>query len=159
MGRPPKPTALKAIEGGRGHRTKAEKAKEANEPRPPRDCPACPSWLDARAKRKWASLCGVLNEMGVLTLVDGDYLACYCDAYSRLLRYTAFLRKNGDTTTSPKGYVLQAPEVAMRNRAIDDLKKYGSELGIGASSRTKIEVKKPDGAQSPLEEIRQRTRR
>lgn len=158
-GRPPKPTALKALEGGRGHRTKAEKSKEANEPRPPRGCPTQPTWLDAGARRKWQSLCDTLSDMGVLTAVDGDVLACYCDAYSRLVRFTTFLRKNGDVTTSPNGYSMPAPEVALRNRAIDDLKKWGAELGIGAASRTKIEVRNPDAGASPLDKIRQRTRR
>ena len=167
-GRPPKPTALKALEGGRGHRTKAEKAKAEREPKPPRDCPNPPPWLDAAAKRKWRSLADELNTMGVLTSVDGDVLACYCDAYSRLVCYTQFLREHGDTNeyskTDESGepfglYVQVRPEVALRNRAVDDLKKWGAELGIGAAARTKIEVKPKDAGPSTLEKVRQRTRR
>jgi len=90
--------------------------------------------------------------MGVLTEVDADVLACYCDAYSRLLRYTDYLRKYGDTNEyqkrdkdgDPYGcYVQVRPEVALRNRAVDDLKKWGAELGIGAAARSRIDVEKP----------------
>lgn len=154
----PKPTALKALEGGRGHRTKAELAKRENEPRPPRDCPPVPPWLDAGAKRKWRALCDVLHEMGVLTAIDGDVLACYCQAYSDHERLTRFLRENGETVKG-QGRAMAAPQVGMRDRAREDMRKFGAELGIGAASRTKIEVRKPDAAASPLDKVRRQTRR
>jgi len=155
----PKPTALKALEGGRGHRTKAEKAKSDREPKPPRDCPAAPTWLDAAAKRKWRQLADTLNETGVLTLIDGDVLALYCQAYADHERLTKYLRKKGEVSVAPSGYEMPRPEVALRNRARDDMRKFGAELGIGAASRTKIEVKPKDAGPSPLEAVRQRTRR
>ena len=155
----PKPSALKAIEGGRGHRTKAEKSREARQPLPPRDCPSPPSWLDAAAKRKWAKLADTLNEIGVLTTIDGDVLALYCQAYSDHERLTRLLRDTGETAKSPSGYMMPRPEVAMRNRARDDMRKFGAELGIGAASRTKIDTKPKDAGPSALEAVRQRTRR
>ena len=154
-----KPTALKVIEGDRGHATKAEKSRQDREPAPPRDCPTAPPWLDAAAKRKWRELCDTLNTMGVLTAIDGDVLAVYCQAYADHARLVRYLRDRGETTVSPQGYEMPRPEVSMRNRARDDLRKFGPELGIGAASRTKIEVKKPDAGTSPLEKARQRTRR
>ena len=147
-GRPPKPTVLKALEGGRGHRTKAELSKRDREPKPSKDAPMMPSWLDASAKRKWKALIEHLNDIGVLTAVDGDVLACYCDAYSRKSRLTRFLRLHGEVEDGkPRA------ECALRDRADDQLKKWGAELGIGAASRTKIEVKKADDGPNPLEEI------
>ena len=142
------------LEGNRGKRP-----PKHDEPKPPRDCPEPPPWLDAAAKRKWAALADTLNEMGVLTGIDGDHLAVYCQAYADHERLTRYLRKNGEVTVSPKGYAMPRPEIALRNRARDDLRKAGAELGIGAASRTKIEVKKPDARQTALEEVRQRTRR
>jgi len=155
----PKPTALKALEGGRGHRTKAEKAKAEREPKPPRDCPTAPAWLDSGAKRRWRALCDTLNEMGVLTAVDGDVLAVYCQAYSDHERLTRYLRTEGETTVSPTGYEMPRPEVSLRNRARDDMRKCGAELGIGAVARTKAEVKEKYAGPTALEKVRQRTRR
>ena len=159
MGRTPKPTALKAFEGGRSHLTKAEIAKQDNEPRPPNDCPSAPSWLDAGARRKWRELCDILNVMGVVTSIDGDVLAIYCQAYADHERLVRYLRKNGEVTESPQGYAMPRPEVSLRNRARDDLRKAGAELGIGAASRAKIEVKRPNGVASPLSRIRKTTQR
>jgi P27 family predicted phage terminase small subunit len=55
-----------------------------------------------------------------------------------------FLNEHGLTVDAPSGYVQQRPEVSIRNKAWDRVAKFGSELGIGAASRSRIEVKQND---------------
>lgn len=156
----PKPTALKVLEGERGHRTKTEKQKRQNEPKPRPILPDPPPYLGKLAKVRWKELIPELDYAGVLTRVDGDILAGYCQAYEDICVLTADIAENGRTyEVGTNGAQSARPEVAMLNRAKDDLRKFGAELGIGAASRTKVEVRKPDAAKSPLQEVREATRR
>jgi phage terminase small subunit len=50
-GRPPKPTALKVLEGNPGKRPLNQ-----NEPKPEKKAPNCPSWLLPDAKKEWRRL-------------------------------------------------------------------------------------------------------
>ena len=140
-GRPRKPTALKVLEGeSRPSRV------NRNEPRPRPIRPDCPDFLNEQAKSIWFALIDELDAMGVVTRVDESTLAGYCSAYEEAQTLDRFLNEHGLTVTAPSGYVQQRPEVAIRNKAWDRVAKFGSELGIGAASRSRIEVKKPDGS-------------
>ena len=81
-GRPPKPTAIKALAGNPGKRP-----LNNNEPKPS-GIPSCPTFLDAAAKKEWKRISKELIEIGILTSVDRSILASYCDAYSRWAQAT-----------------------------------------------------------------------
>ena len=136
----PKPTNLKVLQGNPGH----QKLKKAEpQPRPIR--PDCPKFLNAKARAIWHGIIEELDYMGVVTRVDESTLAAYCAAYEEAQRLDVFLNKEGLTVTSAQsGYIQQRPEVAIRNKAWDRVAKFGPELGIGAASRTRIEVKGQD---------------
>ena len=136
----PKPTALKVLEGNRGKR---KLPKSEPKPRPIR--PDCPVSLNESARNLWDDYVDRLEALGTVTEVDQSHLAAFCVAYEQALRYTAFLDEHGETVTHEKtGYIQQRPEVAMANKAWDRVAKFGAELGIGAASRSRIEVKKQD---------------
>lgn len=78
MGRPPKPTHLKVLEGNPGKR-----ALNKNEPRPQAKIPSCPKHLDKEAKVEWKRISKQLLLLGLLTEVDRAALAAYCQAWSR----------------------------------------------------------------------------
>jgi P27 family predicted phage terminase small subunit len=144
-GRPPKPTALKLLEGNRGKR-----AIPKAEPKPRPIRPDCPSWLPELARKRWSELAPELEMSGVLTIVDGDVLSAYCWAYSETLRLVESLEEEGRTLS---GGSKARPEVYMLHHALDIMHKCGMELGIGAASRTKITLKEPDADKSPLERV------
>lgn len=77
-GRPPKPTAVKELEGNPGKRP-----LNKNEPKPKQIAPKCPSWLEPDAKKEWRRLSKELETMGLLTQVDMAAFAGYCQAYAR----------------------------------------------------------------------------
>ena len=151
----PKPTALKILQGNPGH----QKLK-AHEPKPRPILPDPPPYLSETARKRWNELVPELDYSGVLTRIDGDVLAGYCMAYADIVTLTKLIARRGRVyTVGTNGAVSARPEVAMLNRAKDDIRKFGAELGIGAASRTKVEVRKPDAGKTPLEAVREATQR
>jgi P27 family predicted phage terminase small subunit len=135
----PIPTKLKLLRGNPGHQ-RVNKA----EPQPRPIAPDCPKFLNAKARRIWRDIVDDLELMGVLTTVDESTLAAYCSAYGEAQTLDAYLSRHGLTNVAPSGYEQQRPEVSIRNKAWDRVAKFGAELGIGAASRSRIEVKKHD---------------
>jgi P27 family predicted phage terminase small subunit len=88
-----------------------------------------------------------------LTAIDGDVLAGYCYAVAQVQALTADIAERGATIETQSGYQTPRPEVAMLNHAFDSLRKFGAELGIGAASRSKIDVRPPDDEENPLDQI------
>lgn len=146
-GRPRKPTALRVLEGNRGKR-----ALPRNEPQPRPICPDIPEYLSGHGVAKWNEQAPRLESTGVLTEVDGDVLGMYCYAYERFMRADEEL-STGRETSNAAGSPIMSPWVSEQNTAVSDMKKYGAELGLGAVSRTHIEVKKQDEDKSPLRDI------
>jgi P27 family predicted phage terminase small subunit len=146
---------LKLLEGNAGKRPLPK-----NEPHPRPVLPDAPPYLGEIARVRWDELLPELDYSGVLTRVDGDVFACYCEAYESVVVLSAFIRETGRTyQLGDKGAVAPYPEVAMLARAKDDLRRFGAELGIGAASRTKIETRKPNAGKSTLTLVREKTRR
>lgn len=148
-GRPRKPTSLKLIEG-----TSNPGRIPKNEPKPAPVKPRIPGYLRGEGKKHWNELAPKLERLGILTEVDGDTLGTYCDAYHRWREAEVHIRRDGSVIAMGRdGYLAPNPWISIRNRALDDMRRLAPELGIGAASRSRIEVKKADGAENPLEEI------
>ena len=147
-GRPPKPTALKAISGNPGKRP-----LNNNEPKPS-GIPSCPAFLDSSAKKEWKRVSKELIEIGILTSVDRSILASYCDAYSRWAQATEELNelrkakgKSVLVVGTKTGYPMQNPLIGIINTAADQMRKFGAELGLSPSSRTRLSVDQPSKEQ------------
>ena len=138
-GRKPKPTAVKELAGNPGKRK-----LNRSEPKPS-GIPTCPSCLDATAKREWTRISRELIAVGLLTSVDRAMLASYCDAYSRWHEATAELnelrRSKGKSVLvvgTKTGYPMQNPLIGIINTSADQMQKFGAELGLSPSSRTRL---------------------
>ena len=79
----PKPTRLRVLHGGHPERV------NRNEPQPAPLPVTEPGYLSAVAAAKWRELAPHLEHMGVLTAVDVDLLAAYCECYARWRRVAA----------------------------------------------------------------------
>ena len=139
MGRPRKPTALKLVEG----ETRPSRIGKL-EPHPRPILPDSPTFLNKAARNIWNELLPELEYMGTLTAADQATFAGFCRAYELAQRTSRYLDRNGLTMTAPSGYSQARPEVSICNKAWDAVAKFGSELGIGAASRSRIEVRKRD---------------
>jgi P27 family predicted phage terminase small subunit len=103
-GRPPKPSALKELEGNRGRR-------ELTPDLPLAGTPDCPEMLDAVGAEHFERIKTELVAVGVVKRLDGEAMAMLCEAWSdfwmaseamrtadnveeskeaRMLKYTAF---------------------------------------------------------------------
>ncbi len=139
-GPPPKPTALKLLQGNPGKR-----AINAREPKPRGAIARCPDWLDEEGKACWKRLIPELKRMGVITCVDVDALCNYCDSWSRWKRAVLFLQKNGDVYTikNPDGtakFIAQLPQVAIARNLLAALLGFQREFGMTPASRSRIVV-------------------
>lgn len=139
VGRKPKPTSAKELAGNPGKRK-----LNRSEPKPS-GIPTCPSCLDSAAKREWTRISRELIAVGLLTAVDRAMLASYCDAYSRWSEATAELnelrRTKGKSVLvvgTKTGYPMQNPLIGIINTAADQMRKFGAELGLSPSSRTRL---------------------
>ncbi|MBV1819989.1 phage terminase small subunit P27 family [Clostridium cochlearium] len=134
-GRKPKPTALKVLEGNPGKRP-----LNIDEPKPKKKAPRCPSWLEPVAKKEWRRMSKTLEQIGVLTQVDGAAFAGYCQAYARWREAEEFLTKHGTIFKTPSGYIQQVPQVSIAQTYLKIMKDFCLEFGLTPSARTRIKA-------------------
>jgi len=103
--------------------------------------PTCPSDLDAATKKKWRELVKLLAETGMLRKVDRDVLALYCTAYSRWREAEKFVAKLGHLIKGSNGGFYLNPSLAVANRAMEQMRKFGKLLGLDPASRKALGMK------------------
>ena len=140
-GRPPKPTALKLVQGNPGRRP-----IEKGETTPEVGIPDCPAHLTADAKTEWDRITPLLFRYRLVTNIDTASLALYCQAYGRWQeaerKIAEMKEKGGDglLIKAPSGYPIQNPYLAIANRAMEDCYKYLQQFGLSPSARTRVTV-------------------
>ena len=136
-GRKPKPTKLKLLTGNPGKRP-----LNVREPKPAAGIPPCPAWLDVEAKARWAILAPELATLGLLTMIDGDALAAYCQAWAEFRIATEVLQKEGRVFFWKKsGYRAPHPAVAQQRSAWQAIKAFAALFGLEPSSRSRLDPK------------------
>jgi P27 family predicted phage terminase small subunit len=121
---------LKVVPGNPGKRKVNNRA-----PRPDRGVPRRPGWLSPAAKAKFRQLARLLVKLGVLTALDGDALAAYCQALAELREATMALDRDGRTFIDEKGNVRPHPAFAQQQQAL-------RAAGVGGRAR-------PDAGEPP----------
>lgn len=146
-----KPTNLKVLEGMRKDRINTE------EPRPKPVSPKCPSFLPPEAKRIWKKLAAPLEQLGLLTEIDGATLAAFCAAYARWEVAEKMLKdKDGghqEVIETTNGNKVQNPYVGIAHTAMKIMLQYGRELGLSPSARSSLSISKLTGEEDPMEKL------
>ena len=122
---------------------KARGSKLANEResvKPQTGSLRCPHWLDAEAKRMWAALLPELQRLGLMTVLDGNALAAYCQAYAEFKLATETLKREGRVFETGNGYKVAHPAVAQQTRAFQTMERFGNHFGLSPSSRASLNV-------------------
>jgi len=150
-GPPPQPTALRLLKGNPGKRR-----INTREPRPPTTTPSCPRWLCPEAKRAWREIVPVLKAMRILTRIDRDALAAYCQSYARWKAAEEFLSQHGEVypIRDERGnvrYMQPFPQVFIARSQLQILRSYQQEFGMTPSARTRVQVI-PSLVRDPVEE-------
>jgi P27 family predicted phage terminase small subunit len=146
-GRPPKPAALRILEGNRGHRPIPETVKVESDL-----LPTPPEFLHAYALEEWNRLANQLYLIGVLTEIDEKTFAAYCQAFARWrvceerlkLDAAADPAYGGIMLKTKSGNYIQNPMLSAANAAYRDMCKLAALFGLTPSARSQI--KKKDGS-------------
>ena len=139
-GRKPKPTQLKLIAGKPGHRplNDAEPQPGAIE-----ETPTPPSHLSGEARAEWARTFPTLARNKMISEVDLNAFAAYCQAYGRWVVAESMVAKQGDVLISPSGFPIQNPYLAVANKAMEQMHKREVEFGMTPSSRSRVSSTPP----------------
>jgi P27 family predicted phage terminase small subunit len=102
-------------------------------PEAPEGTPTCPSWIDEEAKAAWKQLVPKLEAMRVLTKVDRNSLARYCQLWSRWKKAELFIQKHGDTylLKDDRGkikYLMQFPQISITHKLAAQLTRLEQEF-------------------------------
>ena len=145
-GRKPKPTAIKELNGNPGRRPLND-----SEPQMAVGGLSCPRHLNDLAKKEWHRVIRDLREAGVVARVDRSALEAYCMAYARWLQAEEKVELEGITVTGAKGGVIKNPAVTVAAQMLTLMHKFMAELGMTPSSRSRLQVKPPDGKKTLAE--------
>lgn len=98
----------------------------------------CPEWLGPVAKSKWSEVLRAMQESNVIMQsVDSDFLAMYCQAFQDLSDAIYELEEHGYTVMADSGAEYPSPAVARKNKAIDNIRRFGIELNLSPKRRAK----------------------
>jgi len=129
----PKPTRLRVLHGGHPERINRD------EPQPAKLPVETPDFLSELAERKWDALAPHLEAMGVLTAVDVDLLAAYCESYARWRRVVTMAAKSPPVfNRGEEGEMLlvRNPLWAQVRDATSELRVLAREFGFTPSARS-----------------------
>lgn len=134
-GRKPHPDRLPviALAEGADPGAVAERALVVTEP----FCPE-PVRENPDALAVWRRTVPELIKAGLVTPIFEGMLAAYCLVFARWTEAERELRKTSMLVKSPSGYPLQNPWLAIANRAIEQMRQLGSDLGLSAAALTRI---------------------
>jgi len=156
MGRRPKPTAQRKLEGNPGRRP-----LNPDEPTAVAGLPPCPAHLHGEARLIWKRLGKQLLAEKRIALVYEGAFALYCSAWGRYVKAEKAMAKkrSGEVVKAPSGYLVQSPWLAISNRAQQQMMKAIGELGISPTSQSKVSKVTHGATVSRFEEFLQRTRK
>ncbi len=144
----PKPTFLRVLNGNPSRRPLNE-----NEPKPKKEMPSCPGHLNKEAKKEWKRISKKLFNLGLLTEIDGQALALYCQAWANWKDACEHIEKTGMIIRASKNnYPILNPYLSIANKAFDQMRMLLSEFGMTPASRSRVGVQ-PKVKKDDLEEM------
>lgn len=96
-GRHSKPAVVHLLTGNRSKKNAAELLNEVQNPLLPVEAPDAPDWLDADARTEWDRVTPDLIKLGLISRLDRQALAQYCEAVSDYRRWTLRIQRLNDS--------------------------------------------------------------
>ena len=146
----PTPTAILSMRGS------ARAAGRGDEVQGPPGSPDPPGWLSESATDVWHELVPMLMQMGVLSKVDGNALARYCEIWIRWRRAAEFLASVPSefyevrTLASGKKELKPLPMVAIADTLSTQLLRLEQQFGMTPSARVGLEVTAPPASEEGM---------
>jgi P27 family predicted phage terminase small subunit len=139
----PTPTHLKLIRGNPGQR-----ALNKREPMPalPARPPKPPSFLTGYAREEWDRIVVEAFHLKLVTALDLNPLAAYCDAYERWRTAKETIAAMGERDPVTHGFIVKTqsggaapnPFVLIAQNAARDMVRFASEFGLTPAARSRI---------------------
>jgi len=116
-----------------------------NEPKPDIAVPRCPRWLNEKAKYFWNKMVKQLFDAGIITLLDENALARYCDTWVRWRKMAQWMDEHGEAypVKDEKGevkYMKAWPQVSMYHQLSHELNRLEQEFGLTPASRPNLKA-------------------
>lgn len=138
MGRGPhKPTALRALEGGRSN--SLQKPEDINEPKPAPVNPDPPKELGTQAKKIWKDLAPKLSKLGLLTEADVLAFTVVCHE-AALIRFCLKELKEPEMFKSLENLEKEAKTIEIYRASVANLYKFAKEFGMTPRGRVGLVV-------------------
>lgn len=160
MGRNAKPIHLHLLEGNKNRLTKKqiEQRLEAEQRlKPKSDKIKPPTWLDATAKKEFKRIASELMELDLLTNIDVNALAAYCDAYSDYVKCTQIIQEEGlmveYTNKAAETNKVPHPLLTKKKQLYEQMRSIASEFGLTPAARAKIAIPKREEKPKSEEEL------
>lgn len=151
----PKPTALKKLAGNPGKR-----ALNSSEPQPERVVPAMPRGLPKRAQRFWKSHAGKLDNLGLLTAVDGPAFTMMALHYAVALEALEIIQQGlvvadgedgtpgsvvmgGLMAVDENGAMRKHPLLQVWRENSTAFRQYAMQFGLTPASRGRLSIPEP----------------
>jgi P27 family predicted phage terminase small subunit len=132
-GRPPKPAALRKLEGMAGHRPLNE--VEELKPRGPLGDP--PDFLSPQARAVWQRVADAMP-VGVIASADLDLMVAYVQAVSLLEEACRELQKTGAVIMGANDLLVVSPWCRVQIRQSLLVLRLASELGLTPAARASM---------------------
>jgi len=145
-----KPTALKRLEGNPGKRKLNDREPIADLGRP-----EMPPGLSRVARKEWNQIVPRLEQMGVLTVVDGKALAAYCSTYAQWMQAERNIAKYGLVTAiadpDDTGLVVLKtnPAVKIKGDSLRLMRAFLNDFGLTPASRARLTTNDDKGKYAP----------
>jgi P27 family predicted phage terminase small subunit len=146
-GRPPKPTAIKILEGNPGGRP-----LNHNEPKPRVIAPPCPAWLTGIARAEYKRHAKLLASLRVVTEADRLALAAFAHEFGKWREAEERVDRDGPVIYSEKGGAYLNPWKNIASNHFKNMVKLMSEFGLTPASRSRIETQPEDERETSLAE-------
>jgi P27 family predicted phage terminase small subunit len=117
--------------------------KRPDEPTAPPLRSRAPAWLDADGKKLWAALLKRFDGVGIVTELDHEALARYCDMLATWRKMAAWRHKHGEVypVRGVDNQVIGAaiwPQIGLYLKLAEQLCKMEQQFGLTPASRASL---------------------
>lgn len=148
-GRKPKPSFLRALDGGASH----SHVPNPDEPKPDGDITDPPPELSATQQKIWRY--AIANAPpGMLKLIDASVFKVWVVAEDTLERARAEVSRLGLLVKNKDGHTIPNPYLSIQNKQAAIVMKSAAELGFSPTARPRVKVSNPRKGQDPFGKLR-----
>jgi P27 family predicted phage terminase small subunit len=146
-GPPKKPSALKVVQGTfrKDREAKSPVNVEPKAPKPPKG-------MSQLGLACWRRMVPKLVAARVLTELDRELLAAFCECWAMYWGLKAVVDEEGWTWVSANGNIRVHPAVGAMKMMLDNVVRLGREFGLTPASRSRIEAL-PESPTDPTAEF------